>query len=61
MSEAVKAAGLGGSKDQQCPPGLQLVMPASEARDYAPGLYRVFDPFADKNVGFSIREEFAAA
>jgi len=34
-------------------------MPASEARDHAPGLYRVFDPFTDKYVGFSISEEFA--
>ena len=34
-------------------------MPASEARDHAPGLYGVFDPFTDKYVGFSITEEYA--
>jgi hypothetical protein len=35
------------------------VLPAREARDHAPGLYRVFDPFTDKYVGFSITEEYA--
>lgn len=56
---AVKPLAAGGSKDSHSPPGLQLVMPASEARDHAPGLYRVFDPFNDNYVGFSISEEFA--
>lgn len=48
MSEAVKPLAVGGSKDSHVPSGLQRVMPAREARDHAPGLYRVFEPFSDK-------------